>query len=86
MLASFAMQESSCVPSAVGGAGEQGLMQITVDKCGGAPDGNCQDPVHVSVTISGISRLDRGFFRTSTSIKELSSSRKLLTVSTATSF
>jgi len=44
MLAAFAMQESSCVPSTVGGAGEQGLMQITVDKCGGAPGGNCQDP------------------------------------------
>jgi len=45
MLASFAMQESSCRPWTVGGAGEQGLMQITVDKCGGAPGGNCQDPV-----------------------------------------
>ncbi|KAF8135671.1 glycoside hydrolase family 23 protein [Boletus edulis] len=44
MLASFAMQESSCIPTTVGGAGEQGLMQITVDKCGGAPGGNCQDP------------------------------------------
>jgi hypothetical protein len=45
MLASFAMQESSCQPWTVGGAGEQGLMQITKDKCGGAPGGNCQDPV-----------------------------------------
>ncbi|KAI9572139.1 glycoside hydrolase family 23 protein [Boletus coccyginus] len=44
MLASFAMQESSCIPTTVGGAGEQGLMQITVDKCDGAPGGNCQDP------------------------------------------
>ncbi|KAN0129199.1 hypothetical protein V8E53_012898 [Lactarius tabidus] len=43
LLASFAMQESGCNPSAVGGAGEQGLMQITKDKCGGAPNGNCQD-------------------------------------------
>ena len=34
------MQESSCDPSTVGGAGEQGLMQITKDKCGGAPNGN----------------------------------------------
>ena len=24
-------------------AGEQGLMQISKDKCGGAPNGNCQD-------------------------------------------
>ncbi|KAN0090923.1 glycoside hydrolase family 23 protein [Tylopilus felleus] len=44
MLAAFAMQESSCIPTTVGGAGEQGLMQITADKCGGAPGGNCQDP------------------------------------------
>jgi hypothetical protein len=44
MLASFAMQESSCNPATVGGAGEQGLMQLTVDKCGGAPGGNCKDP------------------------------------------
>jgi hypothetical protein len=44
MLASFAMQESSCRADTVGGAGEQGLMQLTRDKCGGAPGGNCQDP------------------------------------------
>lgn len=39
------MQESSCNPHTVGGGGEQGLMQITRDKCGGAPGGNCQDVV-----------------------------------------
>ncbi|KAJ7747363.1 glycoside hydrolase family 23 protein [Mycena metata] len=44
MLASFAMQESSCNKDTVGGNGEQGLMQITQDKCGGAPGGNCRDP------------------------------------------
>ncbi|KAF8070644.1 glycoside hydrolase family 23 protein [Lyophyllum atratum] len=44
MLASFAMQESSCNPNTVGGAGEQGLMQITKEKCAGAPGGNCRDP------------------------------------------
>ncbi|KAG6819736.1 hypothetical protein H0H93_009127 [Arthromyces matolae] len=44
MLASFAMQESSCRADLTGGAGEQGLMQITKDKCGGAPNGNCKDP------------------------------------------
>lgn len=44
MLASFAMQESSCNPNTVGGGGEQGLMQITREKCGGAPGGNCKDP------------------------------------------
>lgn len=37
------MQESSCNPHTVGGGGEQGLMQISKDKCGGAPNGNCQD-------------------------------------------
>lgn len=45
-LASFAMQESSCNPNTVGGAGEQGLMQITKDKCGGSPGGNCKDLVN----------------------------------------
>ncbi|CAL1707375.1 unnamed protein product [Somion occarium] len=44
MIASIAMQESGCKPNVVGGAGEQGLMQITKDKCGEAPGGNCQDP------------------------------------------
>lgn len=44
VLMSFAMQESTCNPSATGGNGEQGLMQITPDKCGGAPNGNCKDP------------------------------------------
>ncbi|KIY44445.1 glycoside hydrolase family 23 protein [Fistulina hepatica ATCC 64428] len=44
MLASFAMQESSCDAELVGGAGEQGLMQLTEDKCGKAPGGNCKDP------------------------------------------
>ncbi|KAG1737686.1 hypothetical protein EDB19DRAFT_2039911 [Suillus lakei] len=43
LLASFAMQESSCKPSTVGGAGEQGLMQLTSDKCVGAPKGDCKD-------------------------------------------
>lgn len=44
LLASFAMQESSCNPNTVGGNGEQGLMQLTKDKCGAAPGGNCKDP------------------------------------------
>jgi hypothetical protein len=43
VLASIAMQESSCNPGTIGGAGEQGLMQITQDKCGRAPGGNCRD-------------------------------------------
>jgi len=43
LLASIAMQESTCNPQTVGGAGEQGLMQITPDKCNNAPDGNCKD-------------------------------------------
>jgi len=44
LLASFSMQESGCVPSTIGGAGEQGLMQITKEKCVGAPNGDCLDP------------------------------------------
>jgi soluble lytic murein transglycosylase-like protein len=44
VLASIAMQESTCKADTVGGAGEQGLMQITEEKCAGAPDGNCRDP------------------------------------------
>ncbi|KAF9793374.1 lysozyme-like protein [Thelephora terrestris] len=43
LLASIALQESSCNPATVGGNGEQGLMQLTSDKCGDAPGGNCQD-------------------------------------------
>ena len=50
MLASFAMQESTCNPETVGGAGEQGLMQLTSDKCGDAPGGNCRDPVSFSLS------------------------------------
>jgi len=44
LLASIALQESSCNPATVGGGGEQGLMQITKDKCAGAPGGDCKDP------------------------------------------
>lgn len=44
LLASIAMQESTCNPGAVGEGGEQGLMQISKDKCVNAPGGNCQDP------------------------------------------
>ncbi|KAI9606903.1 hypothetical protein H4Q26_006447 [Puccinia striiformis f. sp. tritici PST-130] len=44
-LAAFAMQESSCRPDVIGDQGGAfGLMQITKDKCGGAPGGNCADP------------------------------------------
>lgn len=44
-LAAFAMQESNCRPDAVGdNGGAFGLMQITKDKCGDAPNGNCADP------------------------------------------
>jgi len=44
MLASFAMQESFCVPTTIGAGGEQGLMQITRDKCRGATDEECRNP------------------------------------------
>ena len=45
LLASIALQESTCNPDTVGGAGEQGLMQLTSDKCNEAPGGNCKDLV-----------------------------------------
>ena len=45
LLASFAMQESSCQRDVVGGGGEQGLMQISAEKCVDAPNGDCKDPV-----------------------------------------
>lgn len=44
MIASIMMQESTCNKDTVGGGGEQGLMQITHDKCGGAPNGDCKEP------------------------------------------
>lgn len=44
LLAAFAMQESSCDPTTSGDdGGAFGLMQITQDKCHGAPKGNCND-------------------------------------------
>ena len=48
-MAGIAMQESTCNPSASDPqGGSYGLMQITPDKCGGAPNGNCEDPVRAS--------------------------------------
>ncbi|GAA5898289.1 hypothetical protein JCM5296_001334 [Sporobolomyces johnsonii] len=45
LLAAFAMQESSCDASTMGDdGGAYGLMQITEDKCGDAPDGDCSNP------------------------------------------
>lgn len=44
LLASFAMQESTCNPKTIGEGGEQGMMQISQDKCAGAPNGDCLDP------------------------------------------
>lgn len=44
-LAAFAMQESSCNADVKGDdGGAFGLMQITSDKCGGAPGGDCSNP------------------------------------------
>ncbi|WVQ75836.1 hypothetical protein IAR50_005469 [Cryptococcus sp. DSM 104548] len=43
MLASFAMQESTCDPTVTGGNGEAGLMQLASENCDGAPNGNCYD-------------------------------------------
>jgi len=44
-IASFALQESTCNPDLEGQGGEQGMMQISEDKCWDAPDGNCRDVV-----------------------------------------
>lgn len=44
LLASIALQESFCDPGSVGEGGEQGIMQISKDKCDGAPGGDCRDP------------------------------------------
>jgi len=48
------MKASSCNPDTVGGAGERGLMQSTKDKCGEAPNGNCKDPVSLSVKFGSL--------------------------------
>jgi len=46
MIASFAMEESSCDPSSSGDAGAAfGLMQLVGANCDGAPNGNCADNV-----------------------------------------
>ncbi|GAA5931236.1 uncharacterized protein JCM15063_001416 [Sporobolomyces koalae] len=45
LLASFALQESTCNPHVLGdNAGAFGLMQITQDKCGGRDATGCADP------------------------------------------
>ncbi|KAF8520467.1 glycoside hydrolase family 23 protein, partial [Hysterangium stoloniferum] len=44
LVASFAMQESGCQADSQGEGGEQGIMQISQDKCDGAPDGDCKNP------------------------------------------
>jgi len=44
ILASIALQESSCDASAMGAGSTAGLMQISQDKCSGSPGGNCLDP------------------------------------------
>jgi hypothetical protein len=47
LLASIAMQESTCNPGVIGANGEQGLMQITPDKCpGGYASEGCRDPYY----------------------------------------
>ncbi|EJD52389.1 lysozyme-like protein [Auricularia subglabra TFB-10046 SS5] len=44
LLASFAMQESGCKPETQGMGGEQGMMQITREKCKGRSDAACREP------------------------------------------
>ncbi|KAI0032231.1 glycoside hydrolase family 23 protein, partial [Vararia minispora EC-137] len=43
LIASFAMQESGCNPNTIGGAGEEGLMQITQEKCQGRSGAACRE-------------------------------------------
>ncbi|KAL1407039.1 hypothetical protein Q8F55_006452 [Vanrija albida] len=43
LLASIALQESTCQPWITGGNGEAGLMQLIAAHCGDAPGGNCHD-------------------------------------------
>lgn len=73
MIASFALQESSCNPNTVGGAGEQGLMQLTKDKCGDAPGGNCKDPVSFPSSVAGTCLVI--FFRITISVLARNSSQ-----------
>ena len=51
VMASFANQESGCDPQNHGGAGEIGMMQITPDKCGGAPNGDCYNLVRIPLVL-----------------------------------
>ncbi|WOO84735.1 putative tape measure protein [Vanrija pseudolonga] len=41
LLASIALQESTCNPTVTGGNGESGLMQLIAAHCGDAPGGDC---------------------------------------------
>jgi len=61
LLAAIALQESSCNPYTVGGAGEQGLMQITPDKCDGAPGGDCMNVVRIISPIPPVSKPLRSY-------------------------
>ncbi|PVF96645.1 hypothetical protein CPB86DRAFT_761669 [Serendipita vermifera] len=45
-IAAFALQESGCNPDVDGGGGEQGMMQISPEKCANAPNGNCKDVIY----------------------------------------
>jgi hypothetical protein len=41
---SIGMQESGCDRNAQGARGEQGIMQVSGDACGDAPNGDCKEP------------------------------------------
>lgn len=73
IVASFANQESGCNPATIGGGGEQGMMQITPDKCVGAPGGNCLDVVSEQLDFinARIESDELGMGRTLTSIRPL---------------
>jgi hypothetical protein len=47
------MQESGCNPNTIGGAGEQGVMQITEEKCAGRSPAECRELVRSPRFASG---------------------------------
>lgn len=50
LMASFAMQESTCNPKATGKGGEVGLFQLAPENCKGVSRQECYDPVGISST------------------------------------
>jgi len=45
------MQESTCNPKTIGGGGEQGMFQLSEDKCHSAPGGDCKNVVRYNKSV-----------------------------------